>query len=212
MAGKTKEKIILAAVELISEKGKHGARMEEIAAAAGVNKAMIYYYFSDRDTLYSEVLRFVVKEMLTKITGKFSYIINDINDPAEKIRALSDAYGQAIGGNQQYFRIMFEAMSGCSDQIHSIVRETVGDLPGFSPDMIRNMLHKGIENGDYRDIPFPHFMNALIGLQISFFVTKPIFTAIIEMDEKSEKEYIKERQEIVPDILLNGILAKGDNK
>ncbi|MCK4966429.1 helix-turn-helix transcriptional regulator, partial [bacterium] len=38
----TKEKIIQAAVEVFAEKGKHGARMEEIAGRAGVNKSMLY--------------------------------------------------------------------------------------------------------------------------------------------------------------------------
>jgi len=48
--------ILKAAIDEFAEKGFSGARTETIAQAAGVNKAMLHYYFVDKETLYAEVL------------------------------------------------------------------------------------------------------------------------------------------------------------
>src|SRR5437588_9976060 len=53
----TKERILAAALLEFSEKGIAGARVDAIAARAGVNKRMLYYYFGSKDDLYRAVLR-----------------------------------------------------------------------------------------------------------------------------------------------------------
>jgi len=53
----TQEKILDAAIVEFSEKGFHGARVDAIASAAGVNKQRIYAYYTDKDTLFAAVLR-----------------------------------------------------------------------------------------------------------------------------------------------------------
>ena len=52
--GDRKEKILIEAIKVFIEKGKYGARMQEIADKAEINKAMLHYYFTDKDTLYEK--------------------------------------------------------------------------------------------------------------------------------------------------------------
>jgi len=52
----TRQKIIAAALEEFATRGKQGARIDRIAKNAGVNKAMIYYHFDSKDSLYLEVV------------------------------------------------------------------------------------------------------------------------------------------------------------
>lgn len=59
---KTRDRILNAAIPVFARKGRHGAHMEEIAALAHINKAMIYYIFHNKDELYLEVLKFVFNE------------------------------------------------------------------------------------------------------------------------------------------------------
>ena len=54
---KTEEQILAAAGRVILQKGKAGARMQEIADEAGVNKALLHYYFRSKDRIYEAVLR-----------------------------------------------------------------------------------------------------------------------------------------------------------
>ena len=58
----TKQKIIEAATEVFSEKGFDGARVDEIASKAKVNKAMIYYYFESKENLFAEIVNIFFKE------------------------------------------------------------------------------------------------------------------------------------------------------
>lgn len=52
----TKEKIIEAAYKEFAEKGFDGARMQKIAERAKINKAMLHYYYKDKETLYETVI------------------------------------------------------------------------------------------------------------------------------------------------------------
>ena len=53
----TKQKLIDAAIEVFSEKGFDGARVDEIAARANINKAMLYYYFNSKEKLFEELIK-----------------------------------------------------------------------------------------------------------------------------------------------------------
>ncbi len=53
----TQEKILEAATQVFSEKGFCGARVDEIAARAKVNKAMLYYYFENKEKLLEELIK-----------------------------------------------------------------------------------------------------------------------------------------------------------
>jgi len=65
----TKEKIFMAASEIFEEKGYSGARMQEIADRAGINKALLHYYFRSKDQLFKAVFIVLLKKMFEKITS-----------------------------------------------------------------------------------------------------------------------------------------------
>ena len=58
---KTRDRILSSAAEIFSEVGFAGARVDEIAARAQVNKAAIYYHIGDKEALYHAVLRYIVR-------------------------------------------------------------------------------------------------------------------------------------------------------
>ena len=63
----TEAKIIQAATEVFLEKGKDGARMQEIAQKANINKALLHYYFRSKDKLYEKVFREKVFNFLDEL-------------------------------------------------------------------------------------------------------------------------------------------------
>ena len=62
-----REKILNAALDIFVAKGKEGARMQEIADHASVNKAMLFYYFTNKELLYKEVLRRNIIELVNQL-------------------------------------------------------------------------------------------------------------------------------------------------
>jgi TetR/AcrR family transcriptional regulator len=65
MPGDTKEQILTVAEELFAQKGFAGVRTHEIAAKAGVNKAMIYYWYNSKEQLLRAVLQKILFELIT---------------------------------------------------------------------------------------------------------------------------------------------------
>jgi len=72
MEEKQVEKNILqAALQVFIEKGRDGARMQEIADNAGVNKMFLHYYFRNKDTLFLEVVKKIVTDLYDHVICSF---------------------------------------------------------------------------------------------------------------------------------------------
>src|ERR1700731_5434233 len=80
--------ILKAAVAEFAEHGIAGARTDAIARAAQVNKALLYYYFKDKETLYGAVLDNAFSGMKAKV---FEVLDSDL-PPREKIMAYAGTY------------------------------------------------------------------------------------------------------------------------
>ncbi len=79
----TKAKIISAAIEVFAVKGKHGARMEEIAEKANVNKALLYYYYTSKDLLFKEVLKNIIHTISKSLVTHMEKTFEHSNNPVE---------------------------------------------------------------------------------------------------------------------------------
>src|ERR1700712_5053671 len=88
----TEQKILAAAEEVFHEKGYDGARMQEIAEHAGINKGLLHYYFKTKDKLFEAIFSRALQHMISKIFG-----ILEMELPLEdKIRLIVDQYMSMI--------------------------------------------------------------------------------------------------------------------
>lgn len=103
----TKEAILTAAKDEFVQKGFHGARIDEISAASGVNKRMIYHYFGSKEGLYDAVLLSVMANLeqnMPRLNG---------NDPIRGIRKAVTAYFEYCLSHPDYVALMlWEAVTG----------------------------------------------------------------------------------------------------
>src|SRR5579884_1558143 len=77
---KTRAAILKAALEEFSHEGVTGARTDEIARRAGVNKALLYYYFKDKDGLYAAALEQVFSGLHDHVVP----VLDDVRVPAKQ--------------------------------------------------------------------------------------------------------------------------------
>ena len=188
--------ILRAAAQEFAEHGIAGARTDAIARAAKVNKALLYYYFQDKETLYGAVLDNAFSGMRSSV---FRVLDSDL-PPREKILSYVGAYFDFIASNQIYPKLMqremMRAREGDSVHIDRLVKTY------FKPIYRRvgELLHKGIAEGDFRKVDPAHFVPSMISMIVFYFSSAPVMRRIVRFDPLTPQR-IAERRAAVLDFI-----------
>jgi TetR/AcrR family transcriptional regulator len=188
--------ILRAAAQEFAEHGIAGARTDAIARSARVNKALLYYYFKDKETLYGAVLDNAFSGMKTNI---FQVLDSELA-PREKIMAYVGAYFDFIASNQIYPKLMqremMRAREGDSVHINRLVKTY------FQPIYRRvgELLHKGIAEGEFRKVDPAHFIPSMVAMIVFYFSSAPVMQRIVRFNPLTP-ERIAERRAAVLDFI-----------
>jgi TetR/AcrR family transcriptional regulator len=158
--------ILDAAMEIFAESGYEGARVDEIAKRAGVNKAMVYYRIGDKKTLYEEVIRDVFGDTAERISEN----IRDELSPEEKFRIYIANVAKTMSQHPSFPRIMMrEVASGWTNFSEAVVKDIAGILV-----IIKDIIDEGISKGVFIDINpiIVHLM--VIGTMLLFNLSVPV--------------------------------------
>jgi TetR/AcrR family transcriptional regulator len=98
----TKASIVAAALEEFAQLGLAGARIDEIAKAARVNKALLYYYFESKEHLYEGV----IEQMFVTMTDALRGALGTTDGPREKLLAFLDANFKVLAAQPAYARLL----------------------------------------------------------------------------------------------------------
>jgi TetR/AcrR family transcriptional regulator len=198
--------ILQAAAQEFSKHGIAGARTDAIARAAKVNKALLYYYFKDKETLYGAVLDNAFSGMKTNV-----FRVLDSNlPPREKIMAYVGAYFDFIASNQIYPRLMqremMRAREGHSEHINRLVKTY------FQPIYRRvgELLHQGIAEGEFRKVDPAHFVPSMVAMIVFYFSSAPVMQRIVRFNPLAP-ERIAERRAAVLDFISAALFQPTPN-
>jgi len=198
--------ILQAAVREFSREGIAGARTDAIARAARVNKALLYYYFKDKDTLYSAVLDQVFGGLTESIQAALS---TDL-PPREKLLAYVGAHFDYIAGHPLYPRIvqgeMMRAARGRAPQLERIVKQYF--VPLFRK--VAAVIEEGQATGEFRSVDPMHFVPSMIAVIVFHFTNAPVLRMIAGIDPFSP-ERIAARRAAVLDFISAALFRKGEN-
>jgi len=146
------KRIIEAAKEVFADAGFAGARVDEIARRAGVNKAMIYYRVGDKEALYSEVLHQVFGDTAERISRN----IKDDQPPEEKLKVYIHGLLQTAELHPHMPRLMMREFASGGRNVPEVVALDLARML----DILLKILEHGVEEGVFIDTnPFlPHMM------------------------------------------------------
>ena len=188
--------ILRAAVREFAEHGIAGARTDAIARAAGVNKALLYYYFKDKETMYGAVLDKVFTGLKQRV---FASLEGDA-PPREKILSYTAAYFDYIAANPLYPRLvqreMMRAGKGQTPNLQHIVKEYF--RPTFG--RLTIVFKEGIERSDFRPVDPMHFIPSIVALIVFYFSSAPVIQLMTHANPLSP-EKIAERRAFVLDFI-----------
>lgn len=190
----SKEKILKAAEEEFSEKGLHGARVDNIARSAGINKRMLYAYFGNKEDLYSATLNTVYGRL-----ASVEKEIAGIDDPEEAIRCYIDTYFEFLYGNPSFVKlIMWENLN------NGKFIETAGAavLKSASVSNLKKIFEKGKKTGVFKSsINDEELIFAINMFCFSYFSNKYTMPVVINVHDSGS--LLKQRAKFVADILID---------
>lgn len=198
----TRAAILEAAKLEFSREGLAGARTDAIARAAGVNKALLYYYFRDKESLYAAVL----DSVFTGLAARINEALDRPLPPRERLLAYAAAHFDYIAETPEYPRLVSRELMRArfgekrSGPAHSNVRRLVANY--FQPVFRRvtAVLHEGIGSGEFRTVDPMHFMLTMVATIVFYFTATPVLQAVTGIDPLS-RERMAERRAAVLDFI-----------
>lgn len=182
----TEEKIKEAARKVFTQKGYAATRTRDIAEEAGINLALLNYYFRSKEKLFGEV-------MLEKIQQLFGILLPILNDPASsleaKVELIVSNYIDMITKNPDLPIFVLSELKGHTAALKNVlpIDKIIPHTPFFK---------QLVEQRP--DINPLHFLMNILGMTVFPFIAMPVFDAIGIMSKKNFEMMIQERKTLVP--------------
>jgi len=181
----TEEKIKAAARLVFTKKGYAATRTRDIAEEAGINLALLNYYFRSKEKLFELI-------MMEKMASFFGTVIHILNDTTlsleQKITDVSQKYTAVLQENPSLPLFILSEVGMNPDQF-------VNKLPvakALDSHFIKQLQEKR------PDLHPAHFMMNLLGLTVFPFIIKPVFMTAGTFNEKAFNARIEERIALIP--------------
>lgn len=199
--GQAERNILAAAVEVFAEKGFDGARTDEIAAKAGVNKAMIYYYFKSKENLYTVIVETLFGKVYLILSSHLSLV--DVSAPEKGVRSFIDSYVDFIYAHRIFVKVMLWDLARGG----AIVSRVAGRVMRDKTVQVRSVFEQAGRDGYIRPVDPKHLLVSIIGMVIFFFVAEPV-VRVIWGEEPITPAHIADRKKEISNLIIHGILPK----
>ena len=193
----TEEQIFLAAQRVFQEKGFAGARMQEIADEADINKSMLHYYYRSKENLFLEVFQSSVKKIFPQLIS----ILSSDESLKSKVERVVDFYYNTFRKNPSLPSFVLHEMN----QHPKRFREFISSLNVEIPSRFAVQLQEEIEGGRIKPIKPIHFLANIVSLCLMPVIARPMLQTLFSLDDQEFETFLEERKELVPKIIFQGV-------
>lgn len=185
----TEEVILDSAMKVFTRRGYAAARMEEIAKEAGINRALLHYYFRDKETMFNLIFERRFKDFFMGFFGLF-----ESDAPFfEKIEAMIDHEINLLIKHPDLARFIIMEIAQQPERLIQY-----GQKLGINPRVIiqkfRDQVDEEVANGTIKPIDSRQLIMNIISLCVYPFVAKPIVKTMMQMDENSFIQVMEQRK------------------
>ncbi|WCO02873.1 TetR/AcrR family transcriptional regulator [Psychroserpens ponticola] len=193
----TEEQILDAAKNVFQSKGMVGARMQEIADKAGINKAMLHYYYRSKQLLFEAVF----KNAFSLLAPQLNAILNDDSSIEEKVKNFTLNYITFIVKHPYLPNFVIQELNRNPEFILKMKSN-----PGFpNLEKFSKQVKGEVENGIIKPISAEQLFINIVALNIFPFVAKPLIMAFTNTDDEDYKQLIEDRKTEVSDFIINSL-------
>jgi AcrR family transcriptional regulator len=201
----TEKQILDAARKVFLEKGMSAARMQEIADEAGINKALLHYYYRSKERLFDRIF----SEVIEKISSGLKSIFEKEMSILQRINSIVDVYIDVLLENSYLPLFVLNELNHNPERFTDLVKQHIAIHMQKFFVQIEEEANKGLIN----PIHPVHLLLNVLGLIIFPFATVPLISRIVNDEFKPLLEHLLlERKEVVKTFIENAITPKVNNK
>jgi AcrR family transcriptional regulator len=195
----TEEKIFDAATEVFVEKGMDGARMQDIATCAGINKALLHYYFRTKDLLFEAVF----EKIANKLFKRFAIVFDEKVTLEDKIKFFYKEHISFLQENPRLPGFLLNEVNRNPARIRKIMKNI--DLDDLITKLYEQ--HKEeLENYNITQSKIPQLMISIAAISVFPFAARGLVEGILEKIGTDFNTFMEERKEFAADFVIKAIM------
>lgn len=194
----TEEKIFEAATDVFVEKGMDGARMQDIATHAGINKALLHYYFRTKDQLFNTVFEMIAR----KIFKKFAPVFDENLSLEEKIRFFFKEHISFLQENPRLPGFLLNEVNRNPARIKKLLKNVDFDNIWIK---LYDQHKEELKRYNITQATMPQLMISIAAISVFPFAAKGILEGILEKLDIDFDDYMEERKEFAAEFVINAI-------
>lgn len=192
----TENQILLAARSVFIAKGFEGARMQEIADQAGINKALLHYYFRSKENLFEAVFSVVAANLFPAV----KQLLEADLGLKEKITFFIKIYLKTLEENPFVPAFVINTLNTNPDSFLKYIKQS-----GLNPLFLQKQIDEEASRGLITKVKAEHLLVNIIAMCIFPFVARPIIQNIFELKDTEYQQYLDDRQNEIIDFVLKSI-------
>ena len=193
----TETEILEAAKDIFQQKGMAGARMQEIADKAKINKALLHYYYRSKQLLFEAVF----KSAFSLLAPQLNKVLNDDSDLFEKIESFTENYVSFVIKHPYLPNFVIQELNKNPDFVNTLrAQKNFPSTEKFSLQVTQCIANKII-----RPIDAEQLLINILSLNIFPFIGQPLLMALINVDKERYDQILLGRKTEVATFIINSI-------
>lgn len=188
----SEEKILSTAISIFLDKGYDGARMQEIADKAEINKALLHYYYRNKENLFVKSFEKIFNEFFSRLLG----ILFSSADISKAIHQLADEQRTFIAAHEQIPLFLINTMKRHPKMIHQVLTEIKAPL------VARTMMEKVAAMKNISGEEVRHWWVSFMSLRLMPEIASDLFQTMLDLDAKSYSEFKESHQAYILSLLI----------
>jgi TetR/AcrR family transcriptional regulator len=195
----TRERILDAAHRVFLRKGTAKGRTQEIAREAGVNKALVHYYFGTKAALADAIFERALDTIMPRI---FGILADPDRSIAQKVPAITREQIDFHSIRPYLAGYLISELHAEPERVARLMTRRGGPVP---LDVLRRQLREGTRAGKFRPISAEQFVANMMGLLIFPFAIRPALMELLSLDDSHWRSFVEERRHLVPEFFMAGL-------
>jgi AcrR family transcriptional regulator len=139
-----RELILEGALKVFSQKGFHGATVEEVAEVAGVGKGTVYLYFGSKTDLFVSVVEEKLKELQEVVMER----LENTEGACAKLALSIKLHWEFFNRSREFVKVILSDLSGLEKELDERTREARAGFIG----VLESVIEEGIGHGEFKDV------------------------------------------------------------